>query len=81
MYYVYILNCSDKMLYVGYTENLQVRYKEHNNRKVISTKQRLPAKLIYYGCFISKKDAKSREIYLKSGSGREQLGNILKNTI
>jgi len=81
MYYVYVLNCADKTLYVGYTKNLQARYKQHNSNKVISTQRRLPAKLVYYECFISKKDAKAREIYLKSGSGRDQLRNILKYTI
>ncbi|HBG81762.1 TPA: hypothetical protein DDW69_02865 [candidate division CPR2 bacterium] len=34
--------------------------------------------MIYFECFVNKKDAKAREIYLKSGSVREQLRNILK---
>lgn len=32
-YYVYILECSDKTLYTGWTSNLDKRIQEHNDGK------------------------------------------------
>lgn len=81
-YYVYLLFSDlDKGLYIGYTNNLNRRLLEHRSGKTYSTKNRRPVKLIYHECFVNKADAKAREEYLKSGYGRLQLKNILKNTI
>jgi len=65
-------------LYIGSTENLQRRIAEHKLGSVISTKNRLPLKLIYYEAFLFKEDAAAREEYLKSGYGRKQLKAQLK---
>ena len=81
MYYIYILRCSDDSLYVGYSTNLKQRIEYHINRRVISTTYRLPVELIHYEAFISKKDAKAREVFLKSGYGRKQISSFLKNTL
>lgn len=81
-YYVYILkSLIDKGLYIGFTENLKVRLVQHALGKVPSTKLRKPFKLIHYEYFISSKDAKTREKFLKSGYGRRQLKEFLKNTL
>ena len=49
MYYVYILKSEkDKKFYTGYTKNLKLRFEQHCNGKVGSTKNRRPLKLIYY---------------------------------
>lgn len=49
MFYTYILQSDkDKQFYTGYTDDLQKRVKEHGNRKVASTRNRLPLKLVYY---------------------------------
>ena len=71
----------DKKFYIGYSENLENRIKEHNKGKVTSTKYRRPLKLIYYEVFTVKNDAKSREIFIKSGFGRKQLRISLKRTV
>jgi len=81
MFYVYVLSCNNNNFYVGYSSDLKKRITKHKKGLVISTKNRLPISLIYYECFISKKDAKAREIYLKSGAGKDQLASILKETI
>ncbi|MBW6432111.1 GIY-YIG nuclease family protein [Patescibacteria group bacterium] len=67
-------------MYVGYSTDLRQRVKSHLSKQVISTSYRMPAKLLYYEGFLNKLDAKSREVFLKSGSGRKQLRSILKNT-
>jgi putative endonuclease len=80
MYYVYILQSpAMKKLYVGYTNDLRKRLLEHNDGKSKFTKFGRPWKLIYYEAYISKKDAMSREKYLKSGWGRNYIKKTLKN--
>ena len=55
----------DNKLYIGSTNNLRKRLKEHNDGKVFSTKSRIPFKLIYYEAYKSEKDARKRESNLK----------------
>jgi putative endonuclease len=81
MYYVYILKCSNSSLYVGYSADLKQRIGYHIGGKVISTVNRLPVELVHYEAFKSKKDAKAREVFLKSGYGRKQISSFLKNTL
>jgi len=80
-YYVYILfSLADNGLYIGFTENLKNRLTDHAKGRVSSTKLRIPFKLIHYEYFINSRDAKAREKFLKSGYGRKQLKQFLKNT-
>lgn len=80
MFYVYILrSVSDKKLYIGYTDNLQRRIKEHNSGNNLSTKNRIPFKVIYYEAYSNKQDAQERELFLKTGWGRKYIAKILKN--
>ena len=80
MNYVYVLLCEkDGGFYIGYTKDLKKRFKQHSLGQSKSTKYRLPVKLIYYEAFLNNADARSREEYLKSGYGRNQLKDILKN--
>ena len=79
MYYVYILQSEvDRSLYIGYSENLKRRLRDHNQGKNISTKGRDPLKLVYYEAFLNKKDALNREKYLKSGYGHRSIQKLLK---
>lgn len=80
MYFVYLLeSIKDQGWYIGYSINLKSRYIKHNAGEVISTKNRRPFKLIYYECYANRIDAKKREKFLKSGSGRKFLKNQLSN--
>jgi len=66
MYYVYILRSDkDKRLYIGYTNDLKERLKQHNKGKTFSTRYRIPFSLVYYEAFASQKDALTREKQLK----------------
>ena len=70
MFYVYILRSTkDKNYYVGFSENLKQRLKDHNWHTVKSTKSRGPYQLVWYSGFEDKKRALGFEKYLKSGSG------------
>lgn len=80
-WYVYVLlSLKDKNLYIGFTNNLKRRLKQHVNGEVESTKNRRPLKLIHYEYFVNKADGEAREEFLKSGYGHEQLRKILKKT-
>ena len=82
MYYVYILQSEkDHGLYIGYTNNLKERVKEHQNGKSFATKGRRPVKLIHYQGFISQKDALATEKYLKTTRGWEKIHRMLDNTL
>jgi putative endonuclease len=78
MFYVYVLlSFKDYKFYTGYTDNLKRRIDEHNKGLVASTKYRRPLKLVYYEWSLNKRDAESREKYLKSGMGKRYLNNRL----
>jgi putative endonuclease len=74
-FYVYILrSLNDRELYVGRTNDLKRRLKEHVLGYNFSTKFRLPFKLIYFEGCLNELDAKRRESYLKTTQGRRFLG-------
>lgn len=77
-FYVYVLYNKDKnFIYIGFSEDLKQRVKEHNQGKVTSTKHYLPLDLIHYEAYRNMKDAKRREQYLKSDKGRTTLMTML----
>lgn len=74
-FYVYVLeSLKDHKRYIGYTNNLKKRVKEHLAGYNFSTKFRLPFKLIYFEGCLEEADAKRRERYLKTTQGRRFLG-------
>lgn len=82
MFYVYILqSLKDKGLYIGYTNNLKKRFIEHQKGKSLSTKSRIPFKLVHYQAFISQKDALETEKYFKTTRGWERINRMLENTL
>ena len=79
-YFVYVLQSqSDNKFYTGYTENVELRFKQHNKGKVSSTKNRRPLNLIYYEACLNQQDATHREKYLKTHYGKMFIKNRLKS--
>ncbi|MBN1471084.1 MAG: GIY-YIG nuclease family protein [Syntrophaceae bacterium] len=75
---IYVLQSfKDGKHYVGMTRNLQKRISQHNNGKVKSTKSRRPFTLVYYEELSSSQEARIREKYLKSATGRRFLKKVL----
>ena len=66
-HYVYILECKDKTLYTGYTNNLEKRIEAHNSGKTGAkyTKARRPVKMVYSAMFKTKSQALKREWAIK----------------
>jgi len=79
-HYVYVLlSVKDKDFYVGYTQDLKLRFEEHCKGRVKSTQNRRPLELIYYEACLIKKDALHREKYFKIYLGRFFLKKRLKS--
>ncbi|RPI15973.1 MAG: GIY-YIG nuclease family protein [Ignavibacteriae bacterium] len=74
-YYVYILtNKSNKILYTGYTCNLQRRISEHKFKVFDGfTKKYNVNKLVYYEIVKTEEDAKDRERQIKAGSRKKKV--------
>ncbi len=80
MFYIYILkSLRDLRTYVGHTEDIAVRLRQHNLGKVNATHSRRPFELIYTERCINMAEAKRREKYWKSGGGRRKLKNYFTN--
>ena len=77
-YYVYMLKSLGKVsvTYVGYTNNLKKRIDLHNNNKGAKFTRGRKWKLIYKEKTNSKKEAISREYYIKNN---RKLRNKIKN--
>ena len=75
MYFTYILECSDKTLYIGCTNNLEKRLNQHNNSKSGAhyTKIRRPVKLKYSEEYETLKEGRQREAEIKSWRREEKL--------
>lgn len=80
-YFVYILECADKSLYVGCTNNLEKRVAQHNDSKLGAhyTKIRRPIVLKYKEGFGTLKEARQRESEIK-GWRREKKLNLINKT-
>jgi putative endonuclease len=76
IFYVYVQS-SEGYKYTGFTEDLKKRLDEHNLKTLSKwTKRGNNWSLIYSEGFDSKKEAPSKEKWLKSGAGRDFLKKI-----
>lgn len=78
----YILNCKDDTLYIGATNNLEKRLKEHNNSKngAHYTKIRRPVNLVYHEEYDTLKEARAREAEIKRLTRDKKLALIGKKS-
>lgn len=73
-YYVYILkSLKNNDIYIGSTENIEIRIKLHNSGKVKSTKFYRPWQLLERQEFDSRSEAVRQERFLKTGQQKELL--------
>lgn len=77
MYIVYILKSesADKS-YVGFTGDIVRRLKEHNSGKNNYTKRYIPWRIICKEEYKTKEEARKRELYFKTASGRRFLKTL-----
>ncbi len=80
MFIVYaIKSLNHNFIYVGMTENLEERLIRHNKGYVRSTKRFAPFGLIYSENCIDGKQAREREKFLKSTSGKRFLKSLIES--
>lgn len=74
-HYVYIVECTDKTLYVGCTNNLEKRIKQHNCSKwgAHYTKLRRPVVLKHFEEFPTLVSARRRETEIKGWRREKKL--------
>ena len=71
MWFTYVLRSKkDSKLYIGSTDDLKRRTKQHDNGQVRSTKHRRPFELVYYEAIPTKRRALEREHYFKTTWGK-----------
>ncbi len=76
MWYLYIVECENKTLYTGITNDLQRRFSEHKYKKSHFTKYNYPVKIVYQESFQMKEDAAKREKQIKGWTRKKKLALI-----
>lgn len=81
-YYVYIVECNDKSLYTGITDNLDLRIKEHNGELkggAKYTRSKRPVKLVHFEAYETRSKAAKREHEIKKMDHAEKEVLILND--
>ena len=75
LYYVYILRCSDTLLYTGFTNNIERRLVEHQQgrNKECFTYVRRPVELIFHQEFNNVEQAIYFEKKIKKWSAKKKI--------
>lgn len=81
MNYIYIIECSDKTFYTGWTTDIKRRIDEHNSGNGAKyTRGRTPVKLRYFERFDTKQDAMRREYEIKKLTRQQKINLILEGS-
>jgi predicted GIY-YIG superfamily endonuclease len=74
MWHLYILESEkDGIHYIGISEDVNHRLKEHNSGKNHFTKGHRPWRILYTEEFSTASEARQREKYFKTGAGRRYI--------
>jgi len=80
MYFVYIIqSVRTKRYYIGSTNNIDRRLEEHNSNKTKSLKGKSPFQIVYLEKYNNLKEARNREIKIKSYKGGRAFKKLLGN--
>ena len=78
MYYVYILlNETKTRTYVEVSADVNKRLEDHNAGRVKSSRPYRPYKIINIESFATLSEAKQKEIFYKSATGRRRLRKMI----
>ena len=77
MWYVYVLECRNKALYTGVTDNIEQRFQKHQTGQGGHyTSYNRPKKILYKEEFKNLSEAKTRELQIKRWSKSKKLALI-----
>jgi len=80
MFYVYLIQSEvDSSFYIGYTSNLELRIKQHNNGESIYSRRKKPWKMVYSEEFENKTFALKRERFLKKQKNKDFYYQLIKS--
>ncbi|MFQ6605687.1 MAG: GIY-YIG nuclease family protein [Fidelibacterota bacterium] len=71
IWYVYIIQSQEGLIYTGISKNPDKRLKQHNAGQSKWTKRGRHWKIIYQESFPSRQQARNRERYFKNTAGKE----------
>ncbi|MEA3369004.1 MAG: GIY-YIG nuclease family protein [Candidatus Ratteibacteria bacterium] len=78
MHYIYILlNEAKTRTYTGVTDDFEKRLKEHNAGRVKSSRAYRPYKIVHTESFETLSEARQKETFYKSTTGRRRLKEML----
>jgi putative endonuclease len=76
-WFVYVLECADKTLYVGIAKDVEARLATHNaGRGARYTRARLPAKILYHERCKNQRTAMQRECEIKKWSRQKKIATL-----
>lgn len=76
-FFVYVIKSQSRnYIYVGITNSFDRRLNEHNTGRNKTTRAYAPFKMLLVESYDSRQEARDREKYLKSGSGKEWLKKL-----
>jgi predicted GIY-YIG superfamily endonuclease len=79
-YCVYALECSNGSYYIGQTDNLMKRWRQHlAGNAAQHTKKFTPIKIAHYEVVASREEAVFKELEWKSGFGRARLKRLIQS--
>lgn len=74
IFIVYVILCENGAMYIGQTQNLQQRWRQHQKGTAADyTKRHKPKRIIHFERFSARDRAVEREKHLKTGFGRKWL--------
>ena len=77
VFYVYVLRSKRRgRRYVGSCENIDDRLRRHSARESKATRHGIPWILIHSECFTTRIAAVQKELYYKTGRGRDELARL-----
>ena len=80
MFYVYLIQSEvDASFYIGYTSNLELRIKQHNNGESTYSRRKKPWKLVYSEELENKTSALKREKFLKKQKNKDFYYHLIKS--
>jgi putative endonuclease len=81
MFCIYILrSLINNQYYIGCTSDLNERLEKHNHGYVRSTKSYRPWEMMYYEEFITLKEARKRELEVKSWKSRRRIEALINKS-
>jgi adenine-specific DNA-methyltransferase len=77
-FFVYVIECEDGSHYIGHTEDLCRRWKEHLEGHAADwTKRHRPVRIAHFEEYPTREEAVQREQHLKTGFGRKWLKDLI----